>query len=495
LVDHISFELSLHASAEVNTWYPALRDVGMGHDSDEALDEHQEMKEALVVLARTVPGEPEFERTLAKLLADVRHHVEDEENQILPQFREAVGPEKIAQLGKDFITSKRHAPTHPHPGGPSSGLGHTLADITAKLMDLTRDKVSGQTKQLSTDASGLLDSQAQAIVDAHSSLEPLPFETLTPAEARKQPGPDDAVKKVMADLGLQGPEEVGSVDDRMIPGPGGELKIRVYKPKSGDSAGLPIILWVHGGGWVLFDIDTYDASCRGLTNKTGAIVVSPDYRRAPEAVFPASHDDVLATYRWLVSNGAEIGGDPTRIGIGGESVGGTMAAATSLQLLQAGDPVPAAQVCVYPLTTPEQFGESMDDAADGRPLNRALLSWMAMHAFEGVDGAADDMRVNLLGVPKATLAGMPPTLVITDERDVLRSQGQEFARKLEAAGVRTRLQHYDGVMHEFFGASAVLDKAEEAQQEAAQHFLRAFQGAGADPYPTESIRTTESQTR
>lgn len=175
----------------------------------------------------------------------------------------------------------------------------------------------------------------------------------------------------MADRGIEGPEQVGSVEDLEIPdAAGGKQQLRVYKPAGAGTSPLPIVMWIHGGGWVLFDIDTYDASCRGLTNKTGAIVVSPNYRRAPEAVFPAAHDDVLAAYRWVVANAAALGGDPSRIGIGGESVGGNMAPATILQLT-ATDPRPVAQVCVYPLTTGEQFGESMTDAADGRPLNRA----------------------------------------------------------------------------------------------------------------------------
>ncbi|GAC1381602.1 MAG: hypothetical protein NVSMB48_10000 [Marmoricola sp.] len=186
---------------------------------------------------------------------------------------------------------------------------------------------------------------------------------------------------------------------------------------------MPVVMRIHGSGRVLFDIDTYDASCRGLANKTRAIVVSTDYRRAPEATFPASRDDVLAAYRWVIDNAASFGGDPARVGTGGDSVGAT--AATCLQLAEAGEQLPAAQVCVYPLTTPEQYGESMEDAADGRPLNRAPVSWMAMHAFEGRPDAATDSRINLLGVDAARLAALPPTLVITDERDPLRSQGQE----------------------------------------------------------------------
>jgi acetyl esterase/lipase len=171
-------------------------------------------------------------------------------------------------------------------------------------------------------------------------------------------------------------------------------------------------------------------------------------------------------------NAEGLGGDADRLAIGGESVGGTMAAATALQLKQAGEPLPVAQVLVYPLTTAEQFGESMEDAADARPLNRPQLSWMAMHAFHGVPDAATDSRVDLLSVPAEQLAGLPPALVITDERDVLRSQGEEFART-SSAGVQVTATRYDGVMHEFFGAAAVLDKAEEAQRQAAQ-FLRKY---------------------
>jgi acetyl esterase len=475
LVDQVSFELALHAFAEETVLYPLWPELGMTDEHDDAEHEHQQIKELLVVLGRSEPGEHAFEQALAKLVRVTRHHVQDEETEELPEFRQKAGDGRMAELGKKFLAAKRMAPTRPHPHAPDEGVAERIAGMLAKPLDHVRDLLSGKQKEMGTDPSGLLDPQAQAIVDAHASLGPLPFEILEPEQARRQPGPDDAVKKVMADRGIEGPEPVGSVEDLVIPdAAGGQLRLRVYKPEDTGTEPPPIVMWIHGGGWVLFDIDTYDASCRGLCTRTGAIVVSPDYRRAPEAVFPAAHDDVLSAWRWVRENAATLGGDPDRMGIGGESVGGGMAAATVLQLARAGEPVPAAVVAVYPLTTGEQYGESMTDAADGRPLNRPLLSWMAMHAFEGVPEGAKDPRVDLLDWTPEQRAGMPPTLVITDERDVLRSQGQQFAGQLEAAGVPTTQRYYAGVMHEFFGAAAVLDKAAEAQQEAAQHFVRAF---------------------
>lgn len=492
LVDQISFELAIHAFAEETVLYPIWPEIGMTDEHDDAEHEHQQIKELLVVLGRTDPGDRDFEEALTRLMAVTRHHVHDEEDEELPEFRQKAGAGRMAELGEQFLAAKRQAPTRPHPHAPDEGISERIAGMLAKPLDHVRDVLSGKQKEMATDASGLLDPQAQAIVDAHASLGPLPLEILEPDQARAQPDLHDAVKKVMADKGIDGPEPVGAVEDVLVPdAAGGQMRLRVYKPAAGGTEPLPVIMWIHGGGWVLSDTDTYDASCRGLCNKTGAIVVSPDYRRAPEAVFPASHDDVLAAYRWTAEHAAEFGGDPSRTGIGGESVGGNMAPATVLQLAQAGEQVPRAVVCVYPLTTGRQWGESMDDAADGRPLNRALLSWMLMHAFQGVPEGEKDLRVDLLEWTGRELTQLPPTLMITAERDVLRSQGWQFAGKLEAAGVPTTHRHYEGVMHDFFGAAAVLDKAEQAQQETAQHFLRAF----SDPLTERPVPPPSAGTR
>ncbi|MBA3743205.1 MAG: alpha/beta hydrolase fold domain-containing protein [Sporichthya sp.] len=478
LADQICFNIALHADAEERTFYPELKRIGREADAEKLLAEHAKVKKLVKTVERDEPGEADLEDAMGEIIAAIRHHAHEEETTFLPRLREEVGASRMAELGGKFLAAKRTAPTRSHPAAPSSAIGHKLADAGAAMIDKLRDTIDGRVKGLATDPSGLLDPQAQDLLNAFSALGPQPPEILEPDEARKQPGLDEAVRSWLFQQGRSNePEPVGDVKNMIVPGPGGDLPIRVYTPAGAGSEPLPVLLWIHGGGWVLYTVDNYDASCRGLCNKTGAIVVSPEYRRAPEDVFPASHDDVLATYRWLDANAAQLGGDPRRIAIGGESVGGNMAAATCLQLKAAGDPMPVAQVLVYPVTTAEQVGESMADAADARPLNLPLLSWMAMHAFQGVPHAAKDPRIDLLGVAIEELAGLPPALVITDERDVLRSQGEEFAAHLDKAGVAVTATRYDGMMHEFFGASAVLDKAEQAQQEAADHLLRAFNSA------------------
>lgn len=479
LVQQIIFELSLHMFAEETVLYPAWDDAGMTSDRDIAIAEHKKIKELCAALAKQDPGTFAYENSLADLIAQMRAHVADEEGLELPKFRGIVGPAKMGELGEMFVAAKRKAPSGPHPNAPShGGFAEKVAGMLVRPFDNMRAKARGIADKLATDATGTLHPQAQALVDAYASLHPLPVETLEPEEARRQPGPAEAVKKLLESQGRATlPEPVGSIEDLAIPdAAGGAMRLRVYRPSHG-VLGAPILMWIHGGGWVLFTIDDhYDASCRALCNKTGAIVVTPDYRRAPEAVFPASHDDVLAAYRWVASNALALGGDPSRIAIGGESVGGNMCAATVLQLAELGEPRPIAMVSVYPVTTAEQYGASMIDAADGRPLNRAQLSWLAMHAFKNTPDAGHDRRIDLLGWTRAQLGMMPPTLVITDERDVLRSQGQAFAQKLADAGVPTVHRYYAGVMHEFFGASAVLELAEQAQREAAEHLLRAFRG-------------------
>ncbi len=499
LMDQVAFQLSLHAAAEERVVYPAVREAGLNSEADLATSEHQAVKELLVVLGREEPGTPEFEEALAELIRGVRHHVIEEEGRLLPQLRVSVGPDGMAELGQQFLEAKRSAPTRAHPHAPSTGIGHALTDVATRIVDLARDIASGRQERLATDATGRLGPQAQALMDAYASLGPQPVEILTPEQARRQPGPDAGVRAVLEAAGATGPEPMGSVEDMAIPdGEGGEQTLRVYRPLDpgpGPDGPLPVIVWIHGGGWVLYDLDTYDASCRGLCNKTGAVVVSPGYRRSPEASFPAAYDDVLAAWRWVAAHADELGVDPGRMAIGGESVGGTMAAASALALISApgprgedsGAPAPTGLVCVYPLTTAEELGDSMVDEADARPLTKAVLSWMAMHAFADTPDAVADWRVDLLSVGSDRLRRLPPTLIVLAERDPLRSQGQQLAEQMRGAGVDVACTTYAGVMHEFFGAAAVLDEAERAQREAAELFLRGFGVSPARPSPVGAV--------
>lgn len=286
LVDQISFELALHAFAVEQVLYPVFEQTGQTRDLDQARERNNTAKELLVTLDRSEPGEPEFEQALTELMAGVRAQHAGSDTESLPALREKVGAARLAELGKDFLAAKRQAPTAPHPHAPDKGVAEKAAGALSKTLDQAKAAVTGRKKELATDASGLLHPQAQAIADAHSSLGPLPFEILEPEQARKQPGPKEAVQRLMADLGLEGPEQVGSVQDLDVPdGAGGTQRLRVYT-REGVAQAAPVVFWIHGGGRVLFTIDDhYDDSCRGLCNKTGAIVVTPDYRRAPEAVF------------------------------------------------------------------------------------------------------------------------------------------------------------------------------------------------------------------
>src|SRR4051794_14944595 len=208
----------------------------MTDEHDDAEHEHQQIKELLVVLGRTDPGDGDFEEALTRLMAVTRHHVHDEEDEELPEFRQKAGAGRMAELGEKFLAAKRQAPTRPHPHAPDEGIAERIAGMLAKPLDHVRDLLSGKQKEMATDPSGLLDPQAQAVVDAHASLGPLPLEILEPDQARTQPGPDDAVRKVMAERGIEGPQPVGSVEDLVIPdAAGGRMRLRVYRPQGAGS--------------------------------------------------------------------------------------------------------------------------------------------------------------------------------------------------------------------------------------------------------------------
>lgn len=312
----------------------------------------------------------------------------------------------------------------------------------------------------------------KAVLDALASLAGKPIETLSPEEARKQPTPADAVKKVMKEQGKKGPEPVGDVDNTKVDLGDRKVDIRIYTPK-GDGP-FPVVLYIHGGGWVIADLDTYDSSPRALCNALQAVVISTDYRHAPESKFPSAHEDVFGVYQWVVKNGAKKNYDSKRVAIVGESAGGNMACAVSLMAKERGLPLPLHQVLVYPVADATNTDRpSYQENADAKPLNKAMMIWFTKHTLANPDDAKNP-HLSLLLAGDA-LKGLPPTTIINAQIDPLRSDGEALAKALQAAGVPTKQKTYDGVTHEFFGMGAVVDKAREAVDFAATEIRAALQ--------------------
>jgi len=269
-------------------------------------------------------------------------------------------------------------------------------------------------------------------------------------------------------------DEVAKVEDRTIAGPDGDaLPIRIYWPAVGGQV-RPIVVFFHGGGWVICDLDTHDGAVRSLVNQTGAIFVSVDYRLAPEHKFPAAPEDCYAALVWVRDNAASIGGDAGRLAVAGDSAGGNLAAVVALMAKERGGPSLAFQLLVYPCTDmdPSRWA-SMSDNATGYSLTTEATEW-----FYGqyVDAAE---RTNPLVAPirAEDLSGLPPALVITAEFDPLRDEGEAYAARLRDAGVAVEATRYDGVIHGFFSMTAALDRAKDAQAQAATA-LRGALGLG-----------------
>ena len=319
---------------------------------------------------------------------------------------------------------------------------------------------------------GRPDAQMQQVLDMLASLGGKPIETLTPEEARAQPTVASAVRLLLREQGKSSePEPVSEVVDRTLPGPAGALPARVYRPEG--PGPLPVLLYFHGGGWVIASPDAYDASARALANAAKCVVVSVAYRRAPEHKFPAAHEDCYAAYRWALERADEVGGDPARVAVGGESAGGNLAAAVSMLARDDGAPVPVHQLLVYPIADYNFDTPSYVAHANAKPLNRPMMQWFFGHYLRSPRDA-DTPAISPVRV--RDLSGLPPATVITAEIDPLRSEGETLADRLRQAGVGVDFGSYAGVTHEFFGTGAVVDKAAQAVRQAAAGLRTAFGG-------------------
>ena len=259
------------------------------------------------------------------------------------------------------------------------------------------------------------------------------------------------------------------MEDRAIPGPGPEIPVRIYTP---DGRGpFPLLVWFHGGGWVIGDLETADGTARRLAAQAGCVVVSVDYRLAPEARFPAAPEDCYAAAQWVAGNAGSINADPGRIAVGGDSSGGNLAAVVSLMARDRGGPPLVFQLLVYPVTSRDLDTGSYRQNGDGYVLGRDAMKWYwDLYLADDAD-ASNPYAAPLLA---KDLSGLPPALVITAEFDPLRDEGEAYAQRLQAAGVTATGSRYGGMMHGFFGMPAFLDKGGQAVAEASAALKEAF---------------------
>ena len=315
------------------------------------------------------------------------------------------------------------------------------------------------TQTLDAEARFLLDLMEKAIQNGRPKLNTLPVNVGRPA-----------VDKMSEDSEAD-PPEVASAVDGTLPGAAGPIKFRRYRPLSSGAGALPTLIYYHGGGFVIGNIETHDSTCRRLANKSRCQVISIDYRLAPEHPFPAPTEDGLAAFRHIRDNAATFEVDASRIAVGGDSAGGAMAAVVCQACKAAGEAGPAFQMLIYPATDSSKSTVSRERFAEGYFLSKELMDWFwKQYVPAGTD--LSDLRLSPLLAED--LAGLPPAFVLTAGFDPLRDEGRAYADRLIDAGVKTTYVNYPGTIHGFFSLTRFLKQGLLANDEAsavlAAHF-------------------------
>ena len=307
-----------------------------------------------------------------------------------------------------------------------------------------------------------LDPQCKTFLDQLAALGGPALHELTPTQARERSLPPD----------LAGPEpQVHAIENRWVPGDLGRIPVRVYRPSA--ESPLPALIWFHGGGFMLGGLDMCDRQCRTLANDAGCVVISADYRLAPEHPFPAAADDAFAATTYIASHAKEFGVDPARIGVGGDSAGGNLATVVALRARESGGPALAFQLLVYPIVdfTGDESA-SIREYGSGHFLTREGMDYFADHYLP----SAVNRRQPWVSPLHTDLKGLPPAFVLTAECDPLRDQGEAYAGRLQKAGVATQLKRYDGMFHPFFSLAGIIDGAKTALADAGAALRVALRG-------------------
>ncbi|MDO7841890.1 alpha/beta hydrolase [Sphingomonas immobilis] len=314
----------------------------------------------------------------------------------------------------------------------------------------------------------------QAVLDQLQALGAKPIEMLTPVKARIQPSAADAARAVMRMKGISTAPDPAVATMDMPYGADPMQFARIYKPAGGPNGQpMPVIVYYHGGGWVIADVTTYDATPRLMSKQLNAIVVSVEYRHAPEAKFPAQHDDAAAAYRWVLQNAGSWGGDSARIALAGESAGGNLAVATAIYARDNNLTAPLHVLAVYPIANSGMTLLSRSDSANAKPLNTTMLKWFGYY-YSNTMADQMDPRINLV---KADLHGLPPTTIVNAQIDPLRSDGETLAEAMRGAGDKVEQRTFPGVTHEFFGMGTIVRGAYDAEMYAIGRLGKSFDKA------------------
>ena len=269
-----------------------------------------------------------------------------------------------------------------------------------------------------------IDPQMLAVVEQLMAFKAPPYTRLTGAQAREVPTATDAVMAILRKTGTPPMPATVDIAHQIIPGPTPQgVLVRTYTPLKGKGP-FPVIVYYHGGGWVIANLDTYEPSARALAEKTGAVVVSVAYRQAPEHKFPAAHEDSFAAYTWALKNAGSINGDPNRVAIAGESAGGNLSVAVALMARERNVKLPVHVVSVYPVADGDTQSQSYQQYANAIPLNRPFMQWF----FDKYLRNPTDAKNPLISLVHADLSGLPPTTIINAEIDPLRSEGEHLAQ-------------------------------------------------------------------
>jgi acetyl esterase len=305
-----------------------------------------------------------------------------------------------------------------------------------------------------------LDPKAKALIDMMAQMPLPPWSELNAVTFR-----------AMMDAGRFPPPDLplAEIVNTTVPGPAGPIGARIYRASL--ASNQPVIVYFHGGGFVIGNLDSHDGTCRRLSHGIGCTVVSVDYRLAPEHVYPAAVDDSYATTKWVAEHADFLKIDKTRIAVAGDSAGGNLAAVVAIIARDRGGPALCHQLLTYPVTDMAFKSESYTSNGTGYFLTKDMMAWFGLQYVPTGHDIEDPLLSPLY---HKNLAGLPPATVITAEYDPLRDEGEAYAKKLQDAGVPTKLIRYDGVFHGFFSMNGAVDQADDAHAFAAGEVKKAF---------------------